>query len=141
MSPKSPVQQLGNRLRALRKARNLSQYSFRKRIGLLQPYISRIENGRNTPSLETLEKWAHALEVPLYKLFCNGEQPPKLRKQTPKTPGTPIREPPLLGRFRSLLWSMRESDRWLLLKVAQKMARRSLAVRPKRRNSGNATTH
>lgn len=49
MSPKSPVQQIGDRLRALRKAKKLSQYSFRKRVGLLQPYISRIENGRNTP--------------------------------------------------------------------------------------------
>jgi len=41
-------------------------------------YISRVENGHTVPAIETLEKLARALEVPLYQLFYDGEEPPKL---------------------------------------------------------------
>jgi transcriptional regulator with XRE-family HTH domain len=48
-----------------------------KRTGLLRHYISRIENGHTVPAIETLEKIARALEVPMYQLFYDGEEPPK----------------------------------------------------------------
>jgi transcriptional regulator with XRE-family HTH domain len=37
-----------------------------------------VENGHTVPAIETLEKMARALEVPLYQLFYDGEEPPKL---------------------------------------------------------------
>ena len=43
-------------------------------IGITQPNMSNIVNGKSTPSLETLEKIALALEVPVTDLF---EQPKK----------------------------------------------------------------
>ena len=57
---------IGDRLRAIREAKKLSQGDIEKRTGLLRCYLSRIENGHSIPSVETLEKWARAFEVPLY---------------------------------------------------------------------------
>ena len=67
---------IGDRLRALREAKHLSQGDLERRTGLLRCYISRVENGHTVPALETLEKFAHAMEVPLYQLFYHGEKPP-----------------------------------------------------------------
>jgi transcriptional regulator with XRE-family HTH domain len=69
---------IGDRLRALREERKLSQGDIEKRTGLLRCYLSRVENGHTVPSVETLEKLARAFEVPLYKLFYDGDKPPKL---------------------------------------------------------------
>jgi len=54
---------IAGRLRELRECKNLSQGDIEKRTGLLRCYISRVENGHNVPALETLEKFARALEV------------------------------------------------------------------------------
>jgi len=54
---------IGERLRALREQKNLSQGHIHKRTGLLRCYISRVENGHTVPSIETLEKMGRALEV------------------------------------------------------------------------------
>ena len=60
---------VGSLLRQLREARHMSQGDIEKRTGLLRSYISRLENGHSVPLIETLEKMARALDVPLYKLF------------------------------------------------------------------------
>ena len=69
---------ISDRLRAVREAKNLSQGDIEERTGLLRCYISRVENGHTVPAIETLEKMARALEVPLYQLFYDGEEPPEL---------------------------------------------------------------
>src|SRR6202049_4958534 len=69
---------VGECLRALREEKKLSQGEIEKRTGLLRCYISRVENGHTVPAVETLEKFARALEVPVYQLFYDGEEPPKL---------------------------------------------------------------
>lgn len=69
---------IGDRLREMREAKNFSQGEIEKRTGLLRCYISRVENGHTVPAIETLEKLARALEVPLYQLFYDGEEPPSL---------------------------------------------------------------
>src|SRR5215469_15664645 len=71
---------LGERLRILREGKNLTQGDLEKRTGLLRCYISRVENGHTVPAVETLEKIAHALEVPLYRLFCERGESPKVLK-------------------------------------------------------------
>src|SRR5260370_3943834 len=67
-----------DRLCALREQKQRSQWDIEKRPGLLRCYISRVENGHMVPAIETLEKMARELEVPMYQLFYNGEEPPKL---------------------------------------------------------------
>ena len=69
---------LCDRLRELRERKNLSQGDIEKRTGLFRCYISRVENGHTVPAVETLEKFARALEVPLYQLFYDGKKPPQL---------------------------------------------------------------
>jgi len=73
---------LGKRIRQLREERKLSQEAIEKQTGLLRSYISRVENGYTAPSLETLERLAAALEVPLYQLFHEDGEPPAHPKPT-----------------------------------------------------------
>jgi transcriptional regulator with XRE-family HTH domain len=63
---------IGDRLRELREQKNLSQGDVEKRTGLLRCYVSRVENGHTVPTVETLEKRARALEIPMYALFYDG---------------------------------------------------------------------
>jgi transcriptional regulator with XRE-family HTH domain len=69
---------IGERLRALREEKKFSQGEIEKRTGLFRFYISRVENGHIVPAVETLERFARALEVPIYQLFYDGELPPNL---------------------------------------------------------------
>src|SRR5882762_5887435 len=69
---------IGERLRALREEKKFSQGEVEKRTGLHCAYISRVENGHTVPAVETLEKFARALEVPVYRLFYDGDKPPEL---------------------------------------------------------------
>lgn len=114
---------IGNRLRSLREQKKLSQGDIQKRTGLLRCYISRVENGFTTPSVETLEKMSQALGIPLYQLFYEGNglpKPPKpIRKQSR---GKSVKEGRLMATFHRLLRRANESDRKLLLHMARKMA-------------------
>jgi transcriptional regulator with XRE-family HTH domain len=121
---------IGERLRALREEKNLSQGDIEKRTGLLRCYISRVENGHTVPAIETLEKMARALEVPLYQLFYDGEEPPELpnlpkrRSADEVAWGSKGKEARYLSKFRRLLGRVDEADRRLLMFMAQKMAGR-----------------
>jgi transcriptional regulator with XRE-family HTH domain len=68
---------IGERLRTVRESKNLSQGDIEQRTGLLRCYTSRIENGHTVPSLDTLVKYAQALEIPMYQLFYDGGAEPK----------------------------------------------------------------
>jgi transcriptional regulator with XRE-family HTH domain len=114
---------IGDRLKALREQKKMSQGDIEKRTGLLRVYISRIENGHTVPAIETLEKMATALEIPMYQLFYDGENPPA--PQLPRAKdgwGISGRDARTFDRFRRLFSRARESDRKLLLMMAQKMA-------------------
>ena len=69
---------LAERIRQLRESKSLSQGDIEARTGLLRCYISRVENGHTVPAIETIEKISRALEIPMYQLFYEGEEPPKL---------------------------------------------------------------
>jgi transcriptional regulator with XRE-family HTH domain len=116
---------IGDRLRALREQKNLSQGQIEKRTGLLRCYISRVENGHTVPSIETLEKMSRALEVQLYQLFYEGDNlpaPPKFKSVKTPSRGTSGKEARLMAKFCRLLSRSHESDRQLLLHMARKMA-------------------
>jgi transcriptional regulator with XRE-family HTH domain len=121
---------IGDRLRALREEKNLSQGDIEKRTGLFRCYISRVENGHTVPAIETIEKFARALDVPLYQLFYDGEEPPDLpnlpdRKTAREIAwGSSGKDARFLTKFRRLLGRMEEGNRRLLLSVAQKMVGR-----------------
>jgi transcriptional regulator with XRE-family HTH domain len=121
---------IGDRLREMREAKELSQGDIEKRTGLLRCYISRVENGHTVPAIETLEKMARALEVPLYQLFYDGEEPPKLpnllkRKSSAEIAwGSVGKDARFLSKLRRLLGKTTVEDRKIILLMAQKMALR-----------------
>jgi transcriptional regulator with XRE-family HTH domain len=118
-----------DRLRELREQKNFSQGDIEKRTGLLRCYISRLENGHTVPAIETLEKMARALEVPMYKLFYDGEKPaqaPNVFKRKSSDDGlwgNSGKDAKFLNQLRRLLGKANEDDRKLILYTLQKMAR------------------
>ena len=120
---------IGDRLRELRERKGLSQGDIEKRTGLIRCYVSRVETGHTVPNLDTLEKFARALEVPMYQLFYDGENPPKLpnlRKRATEEDilwGSSGKDARVLAKFCRFLAKMSEGDRVILLFTAQKMAR------------------
>jgi transcriptional regulator with XRE-family HTH domain len=71
------------RLRIVRRARGVSPEEVERRAGLPSSYFDELESGRIVPSLETWERIARALDIPLVQLFYDGERPPEL----PNLPG------------------------------------------------------
>ena len=118
---------IGDRLRELREGKRLSQGDIEKRSGLLRCYISRVENGHTVPAMETLEKLARALEVPLYQLFYEGEEPPKLPNLLKRKTADDIvwgssgKQAVYLHKLRKCLSKAGDADRKLLLAMAQKL--------------------
>ena len=120
--------QIGAKLRELRIAKNLSQGDIEERTGLFRCYTSRVENGYTVPTIGTLEKYASALEVPLYRFFTD-----EVSVKVPKLPqleedsslwGNRGKERDALQTLAKALSRMDEQDKKLLLSMAQGMARR-----------------
>lgn len=60
-------------LRKLRNDRGLSQYAFAKATDLDRTYISLLERGLRSPTLDTLLALARGLDVPLVDLVASIE--------------------------------------------------------------------
>jgi transcriptional regulator with XRE-family HTH domain len=123
---------IGERLRELRQQKNFTQGEVESRTGLLRCYISRVEHGHTVPSVETLEKFARALEVPIYHLFYDGENPPKAPNLAKRNTGDEIawgskgKDARLLAKFRQLFSRLDKRDLRLVILAAQKMAKRKV---------------
>jgi transcriptional regulator with XRE-family HTH domain len=118
---------IGDRLRELREAKMLSQGDIEKRTGLLRCYISRVENNHTVPAVQTLEKLARALEVPMYQLFHIGEASPNMRRfelDDHDEWGAKGRDREYVSTLQKALGKMTPGDRNLLLHVVQKVAKR-----------------
>src|SRR6202041_1155750 len=128
--------QVGAKLRELRLAKNLSQGDIQKRTGLFRYYTSRVEHGHTVPSIGTLEKYASALEVPLYRFFTDEQSLVK-----PKLPrlddgwGSRREGARRIQTLARALARMDEQDKKLLLSMAQGMARRGAKSRLAQRSS------
>ncbi len=116
---------IAERLRELRESKKLSQGDIEQRTGLLRCYISRVEIGHTVPALETLEKFARALEVPLYHLFYENEITPAVkplfpaRKKDWTTYGKGQR---LFNKIRHSLSRMSAKERQILLAMAAQLS-------------------
>ena len=117
---------VGDRLRALREQKHLSQGHIENRTGLLRCYVSRVENGHTVPDLDTLEKWARALDVRLYQIFYEGEEPtapPRPAKANGHLWGDNGADARFLMHMREALSYTKEADRQLLMAMARKMVK------------------
>jgi len=121
---------IGTRLRQLREQRQMSQGDIEERTGLLRCYVSRVENGHTVPSLETLERFAGVLDVPLYQLFFSGDEAPPTPSLTPRKTLEELTgdsngkgpDAQFLFKLRNLLNRLAEPDRDVILSLAKRLA-------------------
>ena len=120
---------LGYRLRLLREEKTLSQADIEQRTGLLRCYISRVENGHTVPSVETLEKMARGLKIPLYHLLYDGPEPPEFPKATWDSRasdddwGNRGKDARFLAKLRRYLSQMTPCDRAILMVVVSELVK------------------
>ena len=118
---------IGSRIRQVREQKGLSQGDIERTTGMLRGYISRVEHGHTVPSLETLQRFASALDVPLYRLFYTeedgatafGGQPLATLEELAQTKGNEAR---FLLQLKGLVGSLVDADRAFLLDCARKLA-------------------
>lgn len=60
---------IGERIRAERKKKRISQKELAERAGISNTYLSDIEVGRTDPSLKTLEKISRAMGISMKELL------------------------------------------------------------------------
>jgi transcriptional regulator with XRE-family HTH domain len=112
---------LGARLKEIREHKNLSQGDIERVSGLKRCYVSRVENGHTVPAVETLEKLAQALEVPLYRLFYNRDEslPPQTQRlKRSQAWGNSGKSRRYIDRLAFALAKMTPNDRALILLMA-----------------------
>jgi transcriptional regulator with XRE-family HTH domain len=123
---------IGTRLRQLREQKQMSQGDIEERTGLLRCYVSRVENGHTVPSLETLERFAGVLDVPMYQLFCSGDETPQTPSLTPRKTLEEMTGEDCAGeedtqffvRLKNVLTRLARPDRDVLLSLAKRLATR-----------------
>jgi transcriptional regulator with XRE-family HTH domain len=108
---------IGTTIRGYRLQKGLSQGDIEKRTGLLRCYLSRVENGHTVPSLDTLAKIAHALDLPLAQFFAEDSLGRELNTQ--KLTDDELR---FLTQIRRYSTNLNDSDRKLLLAMVKKFA-------------------
>lgn len=107
--PQKFRQQLGRRLRALRRESGLTQAVVAKHAEIGNEFVSRLENGQGSPSLDTLGRLAAALDIPVAELF-------QFENETPSQQRTAKRLLRVLGRLG-------EEEINLVLRMAEQVAR------------------
>ena len=121
---------ISDRLRAIREQKDLSQGDIEERTGLKRCYVSRVENGHTVPSIETLQKLARALEIPMYQLFYDGEAPPEPPSLPPGmyadsdewgSSGQPAK---FFRRLRQVLARLSDGDRKLIMHMTSHLTRK-----------------
>ena len=111
-----PTINIGVTIRGFRLEKGMSQGDIEKRTGLLRCYLSRVENGHTVPSLETLQKIAGALDLPLSQFF--SESPIK------DVPGLSLSQDEIhfLTEIQRYSANLGDTDRRLLLAMVRKFA-------------------
>lgn len=69
---KNVLRNIGSRIKEERKARGFTQELLAEKADITPRYLSRLEVGQQSPSIETLIKLATVLEVELQELFDFG---------------------------------------------------------------------
>jgi len=108
---------IGTTIRSYRLQKGLSQGDIEKKTGLLRCYLSRVENGHTVPSLDTLAKIAHALDLPIAHFFASDTLARQLNAQNLNDD-----ELRFLTQIRRYSTNLNESDRKLLMAMVKKFA-------------------
>ncbi|HEY0840398.1 MAG TPA: helix-turn-helix transcriptional regulator [Vulgatibacter sp.] len=98
---------LGSRIRELRQQEGVTQLELADRAGISNEFLSKIEHGSGTPSLETIGRLAAGLGISVCDFFPPGR------------PGAND----LPDRFLRLFASLDDEDRLLLTRIAEQIAK------------------
>lgn len=60
---------LGDKLKEIRKSKNLSIEKFADKLNISSRQYFRIESNKSTPSLESLQKFSEILKIDLFKIY------------------------------------------------------------------------
>src|SRR4051812_7182523 len=114
--PEPAAMNIGVTIRSFRLQKGMSQGDIEKRTGLLRCYLSRVENGHTVPSIDTLQKIAGALDLPLSQMFDEGQTQPR------EVPGLSLNEDEIrfLTQVQRYSAHLSEGDRRLLLAMVRK---------------------
>ncbi len=63
---------VGSKIKNLRQERNLSQYKLAEKADVSQSFLSALEAGKKSPTVDTLEKICRALGISLAEFFSWG---------------------------------------------------------------------
>jgi transcriptional regulator with XRE-family HTH domain len=64
---------IGEKIRFMRKQKNMAQYALAKKAGISQSTLSYIEKGSKVPRFETLQTLCRALDTTILELLSHGE--------------------------------------------------------------------
>lgn len=112
---------IGERIRTLRERKGLTQGDIEKRSSLLRCYISRVENGHTIPTLENLERFARALEVPLSELFSEGDEMSASSSVTEEHIALASTSDSSVHRLTALFERLTRRDREFLIQTAERL--------------------
>jgi len=101
---------LGERLKAIRKSRNLTLEKIHERSGISMANLSKWENNKGFPTLKSLEKWAKAVGITLWDIFFDYPD-----EFTPTA-----EELELIGLFRQLAKKDQEHILAILKQISKK---------------------
>jgi len=115
---------IGERLRAIREQKEMSQGDIEDRTGLLRCYISRVEHGHTIPSIETLDKLTRALGVTMSELFSENRKAARpLELPEPKPEKLDRSSSNNLRRLTQAYQRMTPRHRVLLVTIASKLTK------------------
>lgn len=115
-----PVPWIGPRIRQFRQKKGMTQMDIGRTTGMRSAYISRVETGKTVPSVESMERFASALGVPLYQFFLDpgGQDHVTMAAGDSKMEGFLL----LLNRC---VHGMSPADRAMVLRLAKRLAGQS----------------
>ena len=112
---------IGTTIRGYRLQKAMSQGDIEKRTGLLRCYLSRVENGHTVPSLDTLQKIAGALDIPMSQFF--SDEPAQRDIASIALSSDEVR---FLSEVQRYSANLSDGDRRLLLAMVKKFAQTTL---------------
>jgi transcriptional regulator with XRE-family HTH domain len=116
---------VGERLKAIRESKKMSQGDIERETGLLRCYISRVENGHTVPAIETLEKITRSMGVTMSQLFSEGGHAPEpLDLPRPRGRKLSRKDATIVEKLIDAVARMNDRDKSILVNLARKMASR-----------------
>ena len=114
---------IGERIRSIREMKGLSQGELERRSGMLRCYISRVENGHTMPSLDTLDKFARAFEIPLYRIFYEGEMPDAFLTPSEEEIALQQEQRSIMGQLAKLCQKLTDWEKHILVQTAESLCK------------------